>query len=79
MMQLSPVSCSSDQTISIWDAANGWELTKTFIGHEHTVSSVRFMPGGQHIVSGSRDGTVRLWDVASGYVNLFRLREVSIC
>ena len=27
---------------------------------------VKFLPGGDRLVSGSADGTVRIWDVASG-------------
>ena len=60
-----PVSCSSDLLIKIWDVQNEWRNTKTFSGHDHTVSSVRFMPGDQQIVSASRDKTIRIFDVAS--------------
>ncbi|KAF5315780.1 hypothetical protein D9611_004800 [Ephemerocybe angulata] len=59
------VTCSSDLFIKIWDSQNEWKNTKTFPGHEHAVSSVRFMPGDQLIISASRDRTIRLFDVAS--------------
>lgn len=59
------VTCSSDLFIKLWDVQNEWRNTKTFPGHEHTVSSVRFMPGDQQIVSASRDKTIRIFDVAS--------------
>ena len=59
------VTCSSDLFIKIWDVQNEWKNTKTFPGHEHTVSSVRFLPGDQQIVSASRDRTIRIFDIAS--------------
>ncbi|THH27427.1 hypothetical protein EUX98_g6761 [Antrodiella citrinella] len=62
------VSCSSDLFIKIWDAQNEWKNTKTFPGHEHTVSSVRFLPGDQHIVSASRDRTIRVFDIGTTHL-----------
>ncbi|KDQ61138.1 hypothetical protein JAAARDRAFT_32141 [Jaapia argillacea MUCL 33604] len=62
------VTCSSDLFIKIWDTQNEWKNTKTFPGHEHSVSAVRFMPGDQLIVSASRDRTIRLFDVASTHL-----------
>lgn len=62
------VTCSSDLFIKIWDVQNEWKNTKTFPGHEHTVSCVRFMPGDQHIVSASRDRTIRIFDVATTHL-----------
>ncbi|KAL9715254.1 Lissencephaly-1 [Leucoagaricus gongylophorus] len=59
------VTCSSDLFIKIWDSQSEYKNTKTFPGHEHSVSSVRFMPGDQHIISASRDKTIRLFDVPS--------------
>ncbi|TFL07527.1 dynein regulator [Pterulicium gracile] len=62
------VTCSQDLFIKIWDSQNEWKNTKTFPGHEHSVSSVRFMPGDQHIVSASRDRTIRVFDVSSTHM-----------
>jgi len=62
------VTCSSDLFIKIWDAQNEWKNTKTFPGHEHVVSSVRFLPGDQHIVSASRDRTIRVFDIATTHL-----------
>jgi len=59
------VTCSSDMFIKVWDTQNDWKNTKTFPGHEHVVSAVRFLPGDQLIVSASRDRTIRVFDVAS--------------
>jgi platelet-activating factor acetylhydrolase IB subunit alpha len=68
VMFMPAVTCSSDLFIKIWDSQNEWKNTKTFIGHEHSVSSVKFMPGDQFIVSASRDRTIRIFDVASTFV-----------
>ncbi|EIW84827.1 dynein regulator [Coniophora puteana RWD-64-598 SS2] len=62
------VSCSSDLFIKIWDTQNEWKNTKTFAGHDHSISSVRFVPGDQFIVSASRDRTIRMFDVASTHL-----------
>ncbi|KAG6854732.1 protein with putative role during mitosis [Blastosporella zonata] len=62
------VTCSSDLFIKIWDSQNEWKNTKTFPGHDHSVSAVRFMPGDQHIVSASRDKTIRVFDIASTHL-----------
>jgi platelet-activating factor acetylhydrolase IB subunit alpha len=62
------VTCSQDLFIKIWDSQNEWKNTKTFPGHEHSVSSVRFMPGDQFIVSASRDKTIRVFDVSSTHM-----------
>jgi WD40 repeat protein len=64
------VTCSSDVFIKIWDSQNDWRNTKTFPGHEHSVSAVRFMPGDQFIVSASRDKTIRIFNVATTFVSL---------
>ena len=62
------VTCSSDLFIKVWDTQNDWKNIKTMAGHDHTVSSARFMPGDQFIVSASRDRTIRVFDVSSTFV-----------
>jgi RNA polymerase sigma factor (sigma-70 family) len=61
-------------TIRLWDAANGRELQQ-FRGHTAPPSSLAFSPDGKQILScGGRnfdpalppDNTVRVWDVAGG-------------
>ena len=68
------VTCSSDLFIKVWDTQNDWKNVKTMAGHDHTVSSARFMPGDQFIVSASRDRTIRVFDISSTFV----LRSVSV-
>lgn len=60
-------TCSSDLTLKLWDTANQYTNVKTLHGHDHSVSSVRFMPDGETLVSASRDKTIRVWQVSSGY------------
>lgn len=43
------------------------------LGHDHNVSSVTFVPSGDHIVSSSRDKTIKMWEVSTGYVAFFML------
>lgn len=60
------VSCSSDFTIKLWDTNNDWKNIRTLHGHDHSISSARFMPSDDMIVSASRDRTIRIWEVSSG-------------
>ncbi|KAF3765556.1 nuclear distribution protein pac-1a [Cryphonectria parasitica EP155] len=68
-------SCSSDLTIKLWDPADEYKNIRTFPGHDHSVSAVRFIPSGAAgaasssnlLVSASRDHTLRIWDVTTGY------------
>lgn len=62
------VTCSSDLTVKLWDTFNEYTNVKTLHGHDHSVSSIRFMPDGENLVSASRDKTIRVWQVSSGYV-----------
>jgi len=61
------VSCSYDLFIKLWNVDDGYKNFATLRGHEHSISSVRFLPGDNRIASSSRDNTVRLWDVTSTY------------
>ena len=58
-------SGSSDQTIKIWDAKTGAEIT-TLKGHSSEVTSVCFSPDGTRIASGSWDQTIKIWDAKTG-------------
>lgn len=62
------VSCSSDLTLKVWDSTNAYTILKTLHGHDHTISSVRFIPPrGDLAISCSRDNSIKVWDVLSGY------------
>jgi len=62
------ISCSSDLTLKLWDSTSGYSIFKTLHGHDHTISSVRFVPPrGDLAVSCSRDRAIKVWDVSSGY------------
>jgi platelet-activating factor acetylhydrolase IB subunit alpha len=60
------VSCSNDMSLKIWDTNNEYKNTKSLHGHDHTVSAVKFLPGGDFLMSASRDKTIRIWEVATG-------------
>lgn len=64
------MSCSSDLTIRLWDTNNNYVHTKTLYGHDHVVSSVKFLPGDAFVVSASRDKTIKVWDVANASVHM---------
>jgi platelet-activating factor acetylhydrolase IB subunit alpha len=36
------------------------------IGHEHNISGVCFLPGGDFLLSASRDKSIRLWEITTG-------------
>nr|OQO18822.1 Nuclear distribution protein PAC1 [Rachicladosporium sp. CCFEE 5018] len=68
-------SCSSDLTIKLWDASDEYKNIRTLPGHDHSVSTVRFIPSGAAgaplsgnlLASASRDKTIRIWDATTGY------------
>lgn len=68
-------SCSSDLTIKLWDPSDDYKNIRTLAGHDHSISSIRFIPSGaagaplsgNTLVSASRDQTLRIWDVTTGY------------
>ena len=68
-------SCSSDLTVKLWDPSDEYKNIRTLPGHDHSVSSVRFIPSGAAgslssgnlLVSASRDKTLRIWDSTTGY------------
>lgn len=60
-------SGSGDQTIKLWDVANGTEL-RSLRGHTYTVRSVAFSPDGKFLISLSGDNEIKLWDLVEGTV-----------
>jgi WD40 repeat protein len=63
-----------DNTIKLWDVANGREL-RTLRGHANGISAVAFSPDGQMLASTSLDNTLKLWETATGKL-LFSMRSV---
>jgi WD40 repeat protein len=59
------VSGSSDNTVKVWDAATGAELS-TLRGHTGAVTAVACSRDGTRIASSSWDCTVKVWDAPSG-------------
>ena len=60
------VTCSTDLAIKLWDTQNDYKNVRTLHGHDHSISTVRFTPDGERLISASRDKTIRIWQVASG-------------
>jgi eukaryotic-like serine/threonine-protein kinase len=58
-------SGSWDQTVQIWDAADGNKLN-IYKGHTDQVFAVAWSPDSTRIASGSWDQTVQIWDATSG-------------
>jgi WD40 repeat protein len=58
-------SGGGDQTIRLWDLANG-TCAQVLQGHTGWVRSLRFSPDGQRLVSGGEDSTIAVWDVHTG-------------
>jgi WD40 repeat protein len=58
-------SASQDQTVKIWNVADG-SLIRTLNGHTFSVFSVAFSPDGTKLVSGAGDNTAKVWNVSTG-------------
>lgn len=43
-----------------------WSHSISILAHADSVLSFAYLPGGQHIVSGSCDHTIQMWDVNTG-------------
>lgn len=63
-------SCSSDQSIKLWDVSNdnGDIPIMTLNGHQHIVSSVKFRNSSE-LISTSRDNSIKIWDVSTGLLS----------
>lgn len=60
-------TCSDDLFIKLWNVPDDYKNFATLRGHEHTISSIAFLPGDNQLISASRDNTVRMWDVQTRY------------
>jgi WD40 repeat protein len=61
---------SGDNTVKLWDVADGGELLETLVGHETLVESLDFSLDGEYLASSGQTSdwsdSVILWDVESG-------------
>ncbi|MGB7088430.1 MAG: WD40 repeat domain-containing protein, partial [Phormidesmis sp.] len=57
------VSGGLDQTLRLWDAVTGEELTAKENAHFSSIYAVAFSPDGKYIASGGNDNALRVWTV----------------
>ncbi|KAM3092321.1 phospholipase D-like domain-containing protein [Phormidesmis sp. 146-35] len=72
-------SCSSNQTIKVWNTANK-ALLHTLNGNSKGINSIVFSPDHKIIASGGDDNVIRAWDLGTGqllYTANARLRGVT--
>lgn len=50
---------------SLW-ATDHYQPLRMFSGHLADITSTRFHPNSNYVVTGSSDRTIRLWDVLTG-------------
>lgn len=60
------VSCSSDTTLKVWNAAESRKSLRTLVEHTDYVKALTLVPNG--VASGSLDGRVLVWDLVTGNV-----------
>lgn len=62
------VSCSSDMTLKVWNAADSRKSLRTLVEHTDYVKALTLIPNG--VASGSLDGRVLVWDLVTGNVKM---------
>lgn len=62
------VSCSSDTTLKVWNAADSRRSLRTLVEHTDYVKALTLVPNG--VASGSLDGRVLVWDLVTGNVKM---------
>jgi hypothetical protein len=58
-------SASDDQTVKVWEVANGREMLN-LRGHNGQVMSVAFSPDSKRLASADYNGNVKVWDATTG-------------
>ena len=69
-------SGSWDDTVCVWDLANG--QCRTLKGHSSFVLSISFSPDGRFLASCSLDDTVCVWDLANGQCRILKGHSSSV-
>jgi WD40 repeat protein len=52
---------SYDRTVRVWNLAEG--TSRVLRGHTASVEVVKWIDGGERLLTASRDGTLRIWPV----------------
>ncbi|KAJ3578997.1 hypothetical protein NPX13_g1567 [Xylaria arbuscula] len=58
-------ACYYSQSIQVRNTTNG-DLLYKWNAHNNTISSIRFSPDSQTLISASLDMTIKIWDVGTG-------------
>src|SRR5690606_37799324 len=66
-------SSSDDRTVKLWTLSSK-QAPRTVVGHTAAISSERFSPKGERLVTASEDSTARVWSAETGQ-ELQRFRE----
>jgi platelet-activating factor acetylhydrolase IB subunit alpha len=75
-----PATASYNLLIKLWNVNNEYKNFATLRGHEHSISSVRFLLGDNHLASSSRDHSVRIWDVQTTCIQYLNVRlSIFLC
>lgn len=60
---------SSDNKIRVFDLQE-MQLKYEWEAHTNSVFTLRYLPGGNYLISGSRDARLKVWDVRGGYTKV---------
>jgi WD40 repeat protein/serine/threonine protein kinase len=60
------ISCSSENTLRIWDPATGREVFRFKTAHVHPITCVAVSADGRRAASGGEDYVVKIWDTKTG-------------
>jgi WD40 repeat protein len=56
---------SGDNTVQLWNAANGFTGAAVLRGHEGPITALVFSRDSRHLITASADRTARLWNISS--------------
>lgn len=58
-------SPADENSLTLWDVSAGKQL-RTFKGHSHIITKIKYTSNGEYILSSSMDNTLKLWDPRTG-------------